>query len=368
MRSFLIIAIFSFSASALGLPGQKDNESEKKAGNFYLSFRNINFLKNNEYSNPVIEGYTLGGYFIQPEVVYVPSGKITLNLGAHLVSYLGTNKYSLAKPLFSLVYKFSEKCSFTIGSLSGSDTHMMFDPHFNKERLYNEYSEDGIQFRFIDDHLFSDSWLNWENYIFRGDSAREVFTVGESFRYTSSLISDLFRFEIPVQMMIRHLGGQISDYTEPVETFLNIATGAKIGIDIRNKKGAAGFEYLLFIGKELRDKATTGISYGHGEWYKFFLMYKTGKLEIGFWESHDFFAPCGNFIFGSVSDHINNFTVPGRNILTGSLSVGMMTEGFLELYLGLDGYYDTDLRRFDNAITLHLKFNRIIKLASHGNQ
>ena len=134
-------------------PARRSTGISASEGDLYLNFRNTNFVKNNEYSNPVIEGYTLIGYFIQPELVYRPAGKVTLRLGTHLLSYSGTNKFSLIKPVFSTSWHFSENTFFTIGSLSGSDKHRMLDPHFNKERIYNAFSEDGLQLRTSNEHI-----------------------------------------------------------------------------------------------------------------------------------------------------------------------------------------------------------------------
>lgn len=182
----LILVLNVFPAGSQEITGLPETE-----GDLYVNFRNMNFVKNNEYSNPITEGYTLIGYFIQPELVYQPDEKITLRLGAHMLSYSGTGKFSLIKPLFSTAWHFSENTSFTIGSLSGSDSHKMFDPHFNRERVYNAFSEDGLQLRSSGDRFFSDTWLSWENYIFKGDNDREVFTAGESFRYSSPSLAGI---------------------------------------------------------------------------------------------------------------------------------------------------------------------------------
>ena len=112
----------------------------------------------------------------------------------------------------------------------------MLDPHFNKERIYNAFSEDGLQLMTTNKHIFSDSWLSWENYIFKGDAEREIFTAGESFRYTSPEVSGLITLEIPVQVQVKHFGGQISDYPEHVETYLNIAAGARISVAVNQSK------------------------------------------------------------------------------------------------------------------------------------
>jgi hypothetical protein len=360
--AILILLLFYivFPASGQGNSGGSGSD-----GVLYLNFRNTNFIRNNEYSNPIVEGYTLIGYFIQPELVYRPAEKTELRLGAHLLSYSGTNKFSLVKPVFSTSWHFSENTRFTIGSLSGSDDHSMSDPHFNRERIYNAFSEDGLQLVTSNDHIFSDTWLSWENYIFKGDSGREIFTAGESFRYTSREISGRITLEIPVQAQVKHFGGQISDYPEQVETYLNIAAGARVSLAVDQSESAStGVESLFFMGKCLSDNAPSGIRHGFAGWYKLFFSCRKAELEAGYWSSHDYYAPDGNFIFGSVSDRFDNLVITDRKLITGSINIRLPYSDFFEFYFGFDSYYDTDLRRFDNAMTLHIKLDKLIKIAA----
>jgi hypothetical protein len=359
----VIIALNNIPSGGQGHTGANDSE-----GNLYLNFRNINFVKNNEYSNPITEGYTLIGFFMQPELVYNPDEKVALHLGAHLLSYSGTNKFSKIKPVFSTTWQFSEGTSFNIGTLSGSDQHRMFDPHFNKERIYTAYSEDGLQFRTISDHIFSDTWLSWENYIFKGDNEREIFTAGESFRYISSTIAGLLRIEIPVQIQFKHYGGQISNYPEHVETYLNIAAGGKVSAAIGGSEySSTGIECLFFAGNSMTENAPSGINRGNAGWYKLFCTFRSAGIEAGLWRSHNFYAPNGNSIFSSVSDHMDNLVISDRKLITASVSLRLPYKEFLEFYLGFDGYYDTGFKRFDNAVTLHMRFNELIKIAKIKN-
>jgi hypothetical protein len=344
---------------------QYRGDAAASEGSLYLNIRNINFVKNNEYSNPITEGYTLIGFFLQPELVYMPDEKVTLHLGAHLLSYSGTNKFSVVKPVFSTTWHFSQNTCFTIGTLSGSEEHRMFDPHYNKERIYNAYSEDGLQFRTADDRFFNDTWLSWENYIFKGDNEREIFTAGESFRYKSSPVAGFLRLEIPIQIQFKHYGGQISSYPEHVETYLNIAAGAKLSSEIgESEYSRAGIECIYFTGNSMTENAPSGINHGHAGWYKLFCSFRSAEIEAGLWNSHDFFAPNGNYIFGSVSDHVYDLVISDRKLITGSASIKLPYKDFLEFYLGFDWYYDTHLKRFDNALTLHLRFDKLFRLAS----
>ncbi|MFO7620332.1 MAG: hypothetical protein R6W81_03590 [Bacteroidales bacterium] len=358
MRSVKLI-FFLLLASWISSAGQDATDAGTPPEGLSFRLRTLNFVKNNEYSNPIVEGYTLIGYFLQPELVYTPSSKFSLGIGAHMLRYSGAEKFSALRPVVSARYNFARNAALTMGSLGGSDSHRMLDPHFSSERIYTGWAEEGIALSFRGDKLFNDTWLSWENFIFRGDSVREVFTFGESLKYSSSLISDIFRFEIPLQVQFRHYGGQISDYPEPVETYFNLATGARVNIDIAGKRyGTAGFEYSLFLSNELTGKSTIGLSSGNAEWFRLNYGLRNLQIEIGYWIAHNFYAPNGNPIFSCVSDYNEGSIIPDRRIATGSVNLTIIPESFFHLFAGLDAWYDTKLKRLDTAVALHLRLDR----------
>jgi hypothetical protein len=365
MIRYPVITFLTILITNWNIYGQISGEPGIQPGDLSLKVKNINFVKNNEYFNPTIEGYTLLGFFFQPVLVYSPSTKVNLRAGIHLLKYSGTGKFSQARPVFSTTLNLSEKTSLTIGSLSGSDKHRLFDPHFNNERLYNAYVEDGFQLTTSNNQLFSDTWLSWENFIFKGDSTREIFTFGESFRYTSQPIADFLRVEIPLQFQFKHFGGQISNYPEHVETYFNLAAGLGINFDLAQKKyGEAGIEYLQFINNELNGETQSGISHGYASWLRLHYTYKALYIGAAYWKSHNFYAPNGNFIYSSISDYQVNVVVHDRKIISNCFYLKLLPESYLELFLALDTYYDIDLKRLDNAITLHLNFDKLIRLAT----
>jgi hypothetical protein len=359
------IFILIICIAAPVIKGQDVSDTISPSEKLYFGFHNINFLKNDEYSNPVIEGYTLIGYFLQPEFIYRPASAVTLKLGAHLLSYSGTNRFSQVKPVFSTSFNFSKRSYITLGSLSASYREGLFDPNFNKERLYTSFSDEGIQVRLLNNNLLSDTWVNWENFIFKGDSDREIFTAGESFKYSSRLIGQRLRIYIPLQILFKHFGGQISNYAGEVETYMNAAGGITLELQRPDQKpGNAGIRFLGFMGRCLTKNAPSGINKGYGLWSSLFYSFKGAEIRVGYWKSHDFYSPEGNFIFSSVSDHLENVIIHNRDIITGSAGITIFREGFLKIRFAVDGYYDIDLKRLDNAVTLHLKFDRLFSIAT----
>jgi hypothetical protein len=364
MRYIFIVSALFF-VPGLVLSGQINNDSIPKNGNVSLNIKSISFVKNNEYFNPVIEGYTLIGSFIRPELVYSPSEKISLRAGVHMLKYSGAGKFSQIKPVFSTTFNLSNSTFLTLGSLSGSNNHLLFDPHFDSEKLYNDYAEDGFELVTRTNNFFNNTWINWENFIFKGDTTREIFTYGESFRYSSPKISDFIGIEIPFQIQLKHFGGQISNYPEHVETLLNMSTGVRMNFDIAEKKaGQIGLEYLLFVNNEINGGENEEITHGHANWIKLHYTYKAFYTGMAYWKSYNFYSPNGNPIYSSKSDFQDNVVVPDREIITNYFYLTILPESYMELFLGLETYYYPDQKRLDNAITLHLNFDKMIRLAT----
>ena len=385
MARYLSVTIILLLFSTWNIYGQTKDENLVSNGELSIRIKSLNFFKDNEYFNNIgqyrfnlisslpgfadksqwIEGYTLVGFIFRPELVYSPSGKVTIRAGAHLLKYSGLKKFSEIKPVFSATVRLMQNTTLTVGSLSGSDRHLLFDPHFNSERLYTDYSEDGFQTITSTDHLFNDNWTSWENFIVKGDSTREIFTIGESFKYTSSTVADFLQFEVPVQVQFKHFGGQISNFPEHIETYFNFASGLRVNIDVADKRyGQAGIEYLQFLNNEFPRKPVSGITHGYASWYRFHYTFKSIYFGLYYWKSHNFFAPNGNSIYGSVIDTRSTFVIPDRRIITNSIFLTLTPESYITLYLGVESYYDVCLKRMDNSITLHLNFDKLFKPAT----
>jgi hypothetical protein len=342
---------------------QENNDNSISDGNISLHIRNINFVKNNEYFNPLVEGYTLIGYFLQPSLVYSPSEKISLKLGVHLLNYSGAPELKKPDLVFSTTYKFTPGTSLTIGTLPGCDSHRMSDPLFNSEKLYTDFAESGIQFVSSNGKFFTDTWINWQNFIFRGDTTREVFTAGESFVYNSPDIAGIFSFHLPVQLLFKHYGGQISNYAGHVITYFNGSAGIGISAEPGDGRlGKAGIEYRYFLFRELTEKNDIGITNGHASWLRLNYRYKPLSLYSGLWKGTDFYAPEGNRIFSSVSDYSPGVIIHERTIWTSSLHMDLRPANYFEISFTLDGYYDIDLKRFDTSAAVHLRFDKLINL------
>lgn len=358
-------SLIFFIYFAIPLTCQEPGNNFSGEGELFLDVKTISFVKNNEYFNPVTEGYTLIGSFIRPQLVYAPSEKFEIGAGVHQQIYAGAPGAKKPLLLFSARWKPSENTLLTLGSFNGSTSHRLPDPLFDTERIYTSFTENGISFVTEKNTIFTDTWINWENFIFRGDTTREIFTAGESFIFTSPLIAGFMKITLPLQVKFKHYGGQISNYPGHVLTFFNMAGGTRFDFPGRDSQyGTPGFEYLHFIYRELTAKGDAGITEGHASWIRLHYRYRNLYLGSYFWISDNFFSPDGNQIYSSVSDYQPGVIIPRRKIWTGSASLTLKPYNLFEMVAGFEGYYDFRLKRMDNTIFLHINFDSRLKLAT----
>ena len=393
MKSFLLLFLLIFPSWNTS-SGQLNSSFEKQRGDLFFEFKSISFVRNKEYFNPDspgmvligymyqpnqlfwypgygfvnpnIEGYTLIGNFIQPSVIYYPYSNLSIRLGAHILNYSGAGKLSQIKPVISTTLSFSEKTSFTLGSLEGCENRKLFDPLFDFERIYTNNSENGFEFITEQNHFTSDTWLDWEHFIFTGDTDREIINFGESFKYTSDKIRNRFDFNVPLQFLIRHKGGQISNYPESLETYLNLAAGININYDLNNGNNRKlGIDYFHFMYYDnSANNQVLSFKQGYADWFRLHYNSKIMWIDLAYWKSHNFYAPVGNLVYSSISGFMGKTLLPDRSLLSSSMNLTIVRLKYLELFFGVDFYYDLNLQEFYNAAALHIRFNEMIKLLS----
>ncbi|HKK41727.1 MAG TPA: hypothetical protein VJ963_04895 [Bacteroidales bacterium] len=383
MRHIALI-LFILTISFSGLNGQTGSDTSSKAGVLSLRIKSLTFVRDDEYFNSIgsskfvlvsslpgftdkskwIEGYTLIGYFFQPELVYNPSDRVTLRAGAYLLKYSGKDKFTKALPVFSTSFKINGNTTLVMGTLPGCDSHKLYDPLFDHERLYKNYYEEGFQVTGNYRRIFNDTYVSWENFIFSNDTTREIINFGESFRYSFPEIAGFIHPSVPVQVQFKHFGGQISNYPEHMETYFNMMAGLGCNFDIAGKKyGEAGIEALGFLNREFPGKPPSGITRGSAIWIKGNYIYKSIHFGASYWKGHNFFAPDGNPVYGSVKNHTSDYVIPDREIINNTLYIDLFPENFLDLFLGAETYYDVRMKTLDYAFTLHLNLDKLIKLA-----
>jgi hypothetical protein len=359
--ALLMFLIFLFPL----LVAQQSDKQIPEPGTLSIGIKSMSFLKDNEYINPVTQGYTMIGFFIQPALVYSPGKKFTLTLGTHIAGFEGAGSLQKPELVFSSTWNITPKSRIIIGALDGSDKHRMEDPVFHSEKLYTDYTENGIRIVNDYDHIFSDIWVNWENFVRKGDTTRETFTGGISFRYLSSKLGEVVSFEVPVTGIFKHYGGQVSDYDGKIETYFNASAGIRIdAFPGGGKYGKAGVSFTQFLYAEPTNTGKAGLTEGRASWLRLFYDFKFMEFCSSYWKSHDFYAPNGNPVFSSISDYQQGVFVHNREMWANSIFLKFTPGGYFEFLAGFETWYGTGIKKVDNAMTFHLRFDKLIHLAS----
>ncbi|TLX72862.1 hypothetical protein E9993_17130 [Labilibacter sediminis] len=331
-----------------------NNQAES---NLYFRLENNNFVKNNEYFGNYIQGYTLMGYTIQPTFMYYAGSRLRIKAGVHLLQFSGVSSFTEVLPVFSVHTKLTEKLDLIMGGLQGDVHHKLIEPIFNSEHQYTRPIENGFQFRYNGDKLWYDIWIDWEQFIFLGDSKPEKFTAGISSEYNLTPTNTDFKVSFPLQFIATHVGGQISNYSETSQTLTNLVSGIKLEQNtgkgfIRN----VGLSAYIATYKDLANESGWHFHTGNAIYQTTNITYKYGEFMLGYWKAKNFIAPKGSHLFQSVSNRNETYYQKHRQLLTSKLSFNKTFMKQIKFSATLETYYDIDASQLDYSYGLNLVF------------
>jgi hypothetical protein len=263
----------------------------------------LGFFKDNEYDqyrNPVITGYTLFGYQVNPYLSYHITRNIRVEGGIYLQQDFGNSQFSTVAPTFSVKYQ-KDHFSLIFGNLDGSLNHRLIEPLYNFERVLNRRLENGMQLQLLREDLFLDLWIDWQKMIYFNDPHQEELTAG--LNLTRRVVNrSRTQLLIPVQLVAHHHGGQINSFSGPIETLANSA----VGLEVRHQSTGLVRETRL-NGFYLYYKTLTGdlvqpFKDGSGAYFNATASTRYGLDVMGtFWYGHEFVTAEGGGIYPSVS-------------------------------------------------------------------
>jgi len=342
---FLSIILLSFVSansqnnSSVYIQDYKIHETD--TGKLFLQINNNNFIKNNEYFGPVVEGYTLLGFNLTPRLVYIPNSKLKLTTGANFLTYYGRENELEASLLLSFQYKLHPNLDFVLGNIYGTVNHRLIDPLLNFERFLDDNIENGIQFIWNSNRIFADLWLDWEQQIIQNDPYQEKFNVGLS---TNFLIIDKenYSISVPFQNLIRHEGGQINaNNDEPLTTIFNNATGLSVTKPIESKFiNNINLTTYIVNYQDLSPTKRQMYIDGTANYTTLELSNSFFDFTVGYWYGEQYVAPIGNPIFESYSRTEFFVEEPIRELLIGKLNYQKNVFDGINLGVRFEGFYD----------------------------
>ncbi len=326
-----------------------------------LLFRieNSNFLKNNEYFGDFIQGYTLIGYFINPKFVYYPAANAKIEVGAHLLKYSGIDEFSKVIPTLRFHFKASKSTDIIIGTLYGSANHETIEPLFRHEYFYTENIENGLQFLFDTKIYKGDIWINWQQFIFKGDDKQEIFTLGLSNKIFLNGRDKKHNLSIPFQMIFVHQGGQINETEKKLITLNNSAVGLNYTLNLNgNFFKSATFESFLAGYNDMSTENQFPYIQGYGIYSVASVKASFFNLRVAHWYGDSYMSGRGHPIFSSVSTIYDGYTERERALINTRFMFEKKILPGLDVGAGFEVYSDLYNYTGDYWYLFYINFNR----------
>lgn len=359
---------------------------------------NLSFIKDNEYFNLIADGYTLLGNQSEMSLTYQAHRNYSLTGGFYALKYFGTTGFESPVPFVGLEVK-QGNSRFYFGKLYTKDFHQLSGEIYSFERLLDQRRiEHGLQHRFANAHWQTDTWLDWEHFIHKGDDQREYLNFGQTTTFKQNF--EQWKLRVPLQIYLQHRGGQINIRTgdNNVNNAVVIANSA-FGFSLENKLNnltSAGVKYQYFhhvVNSDNPEELHFKSGYAHK--LQAFVKYKHWQTYMTYWQANRFVASKGDDIYQSVSQRVEKYTnsqgqqvtvfkyhtEPHRKLF--NITTTYRKEIFKELDLAFvfDAYYQLNksfiqsayyssevYHQWDYALGLYLQYrfdHTIMKLTSH---
>ncbi|WP_421917776.1 hypothetical protein [Marinifilum sp.] len=323
----------------------------------FLRFENLNFVKNNEYNGEFSKGATWVGYLATPKLVYYPSSNFRIEAGVRLQKYSGRVNFTETEPVFSAIYKPSNKIEFIMGSLNQNNNHDLSEPMFEPERYFMETAENGFQLLYNTQKLDFQTWINWEQFILENDPFQERFTFGISgkWKLNHSKESNLF---VPLEVIITHRGGEIDSSDGSVQTVANYGSGLAFKKQIENSTIKSWYvKAMAYYFSDNSSEKEFIFDKGHALYPQVGFTTKNAQLNLGYWNAYHFASSRGSKLFQTIAIDTPGYFEDRRELATLNYYHEHKIASGIHFGGKLDVYYDLKNSKENWAAAIYLRIN-----------
>ena len=330
----------------------------KNDSTLVFEFDNLNFFKNAEYFNPIVDGYTDLGLYMSANVIYRLSNKLSLTGGINFLKFSGENSFAEIQPVFSIKLRPSTKFSITMGTLDKTKLCKLSDPLYFEDLHWKDNVENGVQFSLNSNFLKGDLWVDWENYINSSSTDQEQFTLGLSSSYTFLNRSSNLILELPFGFLFNHKGGQINKSDEDLISMLNTTLGVRLGWVFNSEKHdklIIKYNFLGYSDNSPKKNQLFSSGFGHLTGIEF----TSGSVNIytDYWYGYHYISSKGNPVYMSVSERNEEYVRPIRKLIIPGFIYTRHINNKANLSFEFTSYYDTERLDFDYSFFLSIQIN-----------
>ena len=344
-------------------------------GDIRFSLNSFTFFKDNEYFNKIVDGYTLFGAQLNPQLAYYPAQNLRVEGGVFLWKDFGNPQLKQVRPTFRATWTVGKEEAyhqFILGNIKAQLNHDYIEPMFNFERVMLNPLEEGLQYRYITDKLTLEVWVDWQRQQYRYSNYQEEIAGGLINRYTLSDKTSPWQVSVPFQFTATHYGGQIDTLSKPLQTLFNEA----IGIEARRTFTGVKVQAFRFNGYVLgfQDNSPTQgqnpFKYGRGLYLNTTLETRYADVMLSYWQGARFLAPLGGDLFQSASRTVSNpdYLDRQRRILLVRLLRDFRISDAAALTVRVEPLYDFNAKLLDFSFGVYLNFRQEWLLGNVGRR
>ena len=344
-------------------------EETAAASEVRLSLNSFTFFKNNEYFNQIIEGQTLFGTQLNPQLVYYPAQNLRLEAGVFLWKDFGNPRLQLVRPTFRGTWT-KGRSQFILGNIRPHLNHDYIEPLFNFERVILRPLEEGLQYRYLGRRLFLDAWVDWQRQQYRFSNFQEELVGGLSGSYSLTGPQSDWQLSLPLQFTATHKGGQIDTVDRPLQTVFNQAAGLVLRRELGSNLQALRLNAYVLGFQDRSGTSVLPFQKGSGLYLNGTLETKYGDAMLSYWQGRRFIAPLGGDLFQSASRTVNSptYTEAHRRLLLLRLLRDFRIADPAALTVRLEPVYDLNSRRLDFSLGVYLNFRQEWLLGNAGRR
>jgi len=342
-----------------------------RKGDLRLSLNAFVFFKDNEYFNKIIDGYTLYGTHLNPQLVYYPSQNLRLEGGVFLWKDFGNPQLRAVRPTFRATWTHGKQ-QLIFGNIRPHLHHSYIEPMFNFERVMLNPLEEGIQTVIRTNRFFLDQWVDWQRQQYRYSNYQEEVAGGLSTRYRTSRDNSRWTTTIPFQFTAIHHGGQIDTLDRPLQTVFNGA----LGLETRYQLAGPTVRAVRFQGYVLgyQDYSFTRNQFPYRNGWG---LYLNGTVEsrildvmVSYWQGQRFLSPLGGDFYQSASRTVSDpgFLDPHRKIIMVRLMRDIRVSDAAAITARVEPVYDLNSGALDYSLAMYFNFRQEWLLGNIGKR
>jgi hypothetical protein len=352
-------------------PDTATTRAVPQAGDLRIGLNAFTFFKDNEYFNDIVEGYTLFGTQLNPQLVYYPTKELRLEAGVFLWKDFGTPALRQVRPTYRATWTHGAH-QFIFGNIRANLNHGYIEPLLDFERVILVPLEEGLQYRLRTKRASVDVWVDWLKQEYPGSNYQEQIAGGLSGSYRLTRPESPVDVSIPLQFTARHAGGQIDTLRAPIQTLFNYATGVVARVPLHGAvlQAVRLNAYGLLFDDHSFSNYRLPYQTGNG-------LYLNGTVEtryldvmLSYWQGHQFFAPLGGNYYQSIASRYGTpgYTDAERRLLLVRLLRDFRISDAAALTVRVEPVYDFNRQLLDFSFGFYLNFRQEWLLGNVGRR